>query len=333
MDHPVSPARRRTASVLLATAVVFAIVWLAWRVATLQLHPIPIVILLIELSGWTGGLLVALGLLGATSPRDLRQPDDTYRYASAVAGCVGRTRAVDLQRDLRAATERLASRTVGGAADRAMIGVLVEGPRRIALVSTLSIGLLVGVAPAPLPPVFAVAALAGATLLIAASHVVASGGRIRFGDRMRWSFASLGEVISPSDRADIAPRRWVGTVATIVVLNLAIALRGMSDRWTHGLPSMTDDERLVSMTWATMIVLGGLYALRTIPTPQLGNAHTVARRLEERTARQSALGAAVCVGLIGLLAGVLPGGVDAGADDPARVEPAGQVEADGGIGD
>ena len=114
-------------------------------------------------------------------------------------------------------------------------------------------------------------------------------------------------------------------------MNVAVALRGMSDRWTHGLPPMTDDERIVSMGWATLIVLGGLYALRTIPTPQLGNSHLVARRLEERTARQSALGAAVCLGLVGLLAGVLPGSVDAGADDPLRVEAPAQVEADGGV--
>ena len=71
------------------------------------------------------------------------------------------------------------------------------------------------------------------------------------------------------------------------------------------------------MVWAGLVVIGGLYTLRTIPTPKLGNAHLVARRLEERTARQSALGAAVCLGLVGLLAGILPGSVDPGADDPA----------------
>ncbi len=332
-DGPLSPPRRRTATAFLASAVMLALVWLAWRVITLPLHPIPFVVLLIELSGWTGGLLVARGLLGSSGPRRALQPDDTYRYATVVADHVGRTRAIDLQHDLRAATERLTSRSAGGPADRAMIGVFVDGPRRIALVVMVSTGLLIGAAPSPLPPWWAVVAIGAGSAALACSHVIASGCGIHFGDRTRWSFASLGEVVSPTDRTDVAPRRWVGTVATIVVLNLAIGLRGMSDRWTHGLSPMNDDERLVAMTWAIVLVLGGLYSLRTIPTPKLGNSHTVARRLEERTARQSALGAAVCVGLIGLLAGVLPGGVDAGSEDPPGIEPTTQLDAVRGVDD
>jgi hypothetical protein len=308
-------------------------VWFGWRLATLGPHPIEVVVLLIEMSGWTGGILVALGLIAASSPRGPLSRDDTYRYAHVVAARVGRTRHVDLQHDLRAATSRLTSRSAGNGADRAMIGVLIDGPRRVALVTALCLGLLLGVSPAPLPPVWALCAVGAGAALLASSHVVASGGRIRLGDRTRWSYATLGEVLSPVDRADVAPRRWVGTVGAIIVLNLAIALRGMSDRWTHGLPSMSDDERLVAMTWAGLLVLGGLYTLRTIPTPKLGNAHLVARRLEERTARQSALGAAVCLGLVGLLAGVLPGSVDAGAGDPPRVEAPIQVDSDGGVGD
>jgi hypothetical protein len=311
---------------------VLLLVWISWRLATLDLNPVAIVTLLIELSGWTGGLAVALGLLVAASPRAVPQPDDTYRYAVVVAERVGRTRATDLHLDLRAAVERLTTRTAGGSADRAMIGVLVDGPRRIALVAMLSIALLLGVAPLDVPPIWALLALGAGTVLVSASHVVASEGRIRFGDRTRWSFAALGEVLSPADRVDQAPRRWVGTVGTIVVLNLAIALRGMSDRWTHGLPAMTDGERVVAMVWAGLLVLGGVYTLRTIPTPRLDNAHLVSRRLEERTARQSALGVAVCLGLVGLLAGVLPGSVDPGAGDPGRVEPPAQIEAGGDIG-
>jgi len=327
-NGPIGPSRRRAAIVLLGSALVLALIWFGWRVVNLQLHPVPILVLLIELSGWTGGLLVALGLICSSTHRRLERADDTYRYAATVADRVGRTRATDLQHDLRAATERLTSRTVGGPADRAMVGVMVDGPRRIALVAVLSIGLLLGVAPSPLPPWWAIGAIAAGSMALAVTHVVASGRGIRLGDRTRWSFASLGEVIAPNDRDDVAPRRWVGTVAAIVVLNLAIGLRGMSDRWTHGLPAMGDDERLVAMTWAGLVVLGGLYALRTIPTPELGNSHTVARRLEERTARQSALGAAVCVGLIGLVAGILPGGVDAGSDDPGGIEPVTQIDAE-----
>ena len=330
---PIGVARRRCAATLLVLAVTLALVWFAWRIVSLPLHPVPLLVLLIELSGWTGGLLVAFGLLGSTGRRGTGGADEAYRYASAVADRVGRTRAIDVHQDLRAATDRLTSRRTGGPADRAMIGVLVDGPRRIALVVVLTAGLLLGVAPSPMPPWWAIGAIGLGSVLLASAHVVASGREIHLGDRTRWSFASLGEVVSPADRDDVAPRRWVGTVAAIVVLNLAIALRGMSDRWTHGLPAMTDDERIVAMTWASLLVVGGLYALRTIPTPQLGNSQTVARRLEERTARQSALGAAVCVGLIGLLAGILPGGVDAGSEDPVRIEPLTQIDAGGGIDD
>lgn len=325
-----TPARRRVAVVLFAAGSTMLVGWFAWRLATLGAHPIQIVVLLVELSGWTAGALVAVGLIAARSPRDVLRPDHTYRYAVAVADCVGRTRSTDLHRDLRLATDRLRTRSIGGLADRAMLGILIDGPRRIALVATLALALLFGVPVAPIPPVWALAAVTVGTASVAASHVVASGRRIRFGDRMRWSFASVGEVLAPTDRADIAPRRWVGTVGAVVVLNIAIALRGMSDRWTHGLPAMNDDERLVLIVWSSLIVVGGLYTLRTIPPPKLHNAHLVSRRLEERTARQSALGAAVCLGVVGLLAGVLPGSVDAGTDDPLRVERPSQVVADGG---
>lgn len=330
-------ARRSCAAGLLTVGALALFVWLGWRLATLDFHPVPIVALLIELSGWIGGFTVGIGLLAASAPRAVPRHDDgdrdgTYRYAHAVASCVGRTRATDLHQDLRTAVGRLTSRSAGGLADRAMIGVLIDGPRQIALVATLTCALLLGVAPLDVPPLWAMAVVVAGASLVAASHVVASAGRIHFGDRTRWSFATIGEVFSAADRADQAPRRWVGTMGAIVVLNLAIALRGMSDRWTHGLPAMNDDQRLVVLMWAGLLVLGGLYTLRTIPPPKLGNAHVVARRLEERTARHSAIGVAVCLGAVGLLAGVLPGSVDPGADDPARIESPAKVDADDGAG-
>ena len=94
----------------------------------------------------------------------------------------------------------------------------------------------------------------------------------------------------------------------------------MSDRWTHGLPTMSNDMRIVAMVYAMTLVAGSLFTLVTTAAPQLDNAHLVSRRLEERTARQSALGGALCVGLIGLLAGVLPGCVDPGDDHAGRIE-------------
>ena len=307
-----------------------SVVWLGWRVTHLGLDPVGVTILLIELSGLTAGTCVAVGLLRATSPRPVltEQRVNPHRYALSVANGVGRTRSTDLQTDLRAVIDRLTERRIDGSAERAMVGVLIDGPRRVALVGMLVIALLSGVAPMPMPPTWAIACIAVGSIAIAASHVLAAPGRIGFGDRTRWSFAALGELFAPADHAAMAPRRWIGTVGTVVVLSLAIALRGMSDRWTHGLPAMNDDERIVTLVWASLVVFGGLFTLRTIEPPNLANAHLVSRRLEERGARRSALGAAVGVGVIGLLAGVLPTGVDAGDVDPGRSEAVTQLETE-----
>jgi hypothetical protein len=151
-------------------------------------------------------------------------------------------------------------------------------------------------------------------------HVILGGGRIRVGDRVRYSYAAIGELMSPADHDGLAPRRWVGTVAAVVVVNLAMALRGMSDRWTHGLSPMERESRVLTMVLGASVVLGALYTLCTTPAPDIADAHLMSRRLEERTARQSALGGAVIVGMIGLVAGVLPVRVDAADHDPVRVE-------------
>ena len=172
----------------------------------------------------------------------------------------------------------------------------------------------------PLPPLWAVVAGLVAFVSLSSSHVLLGHRRIRFGDRVRWSSSSLGEIFSGADRVDVAPRYWVGTVAAVVSLNLAIALRGISDRWTHGLTPMTSEGRLVTMMFAIAIIAGGLVTLRTTTAPQLANSHLVARRTEERTARQSAIGAAAVVGVIGLLAGVLPGNLGVVDPRPAQVE-------------
>lgn len=304
-------------------------IWFGWRLDHLAVNPVAIGTLLIELTGLIAGAFVAVGLLRAEAtwtglPTDRR---DSHRYAVAVADRMGRTRSDDLQADLLAAVERMTKLSVTGRTDRAMLGVLIDGPRRVALVAVLALALMVGVAPMPVPPMWAIAAAVAGTSLIALSNVLATAGRIRIGDRTRWSFAALGEVFSRADHAAVAPRRWVGTIGTIVVLNIAIALRGMSDRWTHGLPAMTTDHRVATMGWATVVVVGGLFTLHTMDPPELANGHLVARRLEERGARRSALGAAVCVGLIGLVAGVLPGAVDRRGGDSFQPESLVQLDA------
>ena len=91
--------------------------------------------------------------------------------------------------------------------------------------------------------------------------------------------------------------------------------------------------RVVAMVYAMTLVVGSLYTLVTTAAPQLDNAHLVSRRLEERTARQSALGGALCVGLIGLLAGILPGCVDPGDDHAGRIEHVTEREVGSAVGD
>jgi hypothetical protein len=276
----------------------------------------------LEVVGAVGGYAVALGLLRADGARDVYEDDprESHRFAFAVADIVGRTRATDLHRDVRTAVKLARDRHPRQRADLAIAAVLLDGPRRLGLILTLAVGLLLGVAPMPLPPVWAAAAGLVALATSSVAAVALSGGRIRFGDRVRWSYAALGEVLSPTDLANVAPRRWMGTVGAAVVMDLVIALRGMSDRWTHGLPAMSHEERLIGLLLATSVVVGALYTLRTMAAPELANAHLVSRRLEERTARQSALGAAMCVGIVGLIAGILPGGVDAADHDPAGIE-------------
>ena len=309
-----------------ASSLVFAgagsIVWLGWRVTHIGMHPIELLMLLLELVGVLSGLAIALGLLRAESPRP--RPDDdrreSSRFAFAVADIVERTRSTDLRRDVRAAFRMARHRRRLKLADLAIGGVLVEGPRRLGLIVTLTVALLMGVAPMPVPPPWAVAAALIGLASSSIAQVALAGGRIRFGDRTRSSYAALGEVLWSADRDDVAPRRWVGAVAAVVAINVAVALRGMSDRWTHGLAPMNNDDRIVTMLLAVLVVIGALYTLCTTPSPELTNAHLVSRRLEERTARQSALGAAVCVGVVGMIAGFLPGCLEASDQDPAGVE-------------
>ena len=80
----------------------------------------------------------------------------------------------------------------------------------------------------------------------------------------------------------------------------------MSDRWTHGLPAMDDDDRLVLLVVGASLLLGSLYTLATSPRPAQADAHLVARHLDERTARQTVLVATVVLAVVGLVAGVLP---------------------------
>jgi hypothetical protein len=94
----------------------------------------------------------------------------------------------------------------------------------------------------------------------------------------------------------------------MIALNLAIALRGVSDRWTHGLGAMQHDERVVAMGAAVWLVAWGFVALGSLTEPTLGY-YGATRRLEEASTRRLALGATLAVAGLGLVAGSLPGAV------------------------
>lgn len=297
------------------------LVWFLWRLMTLPSNVAAVAALVIELSGLIAGILVSVGLVAVGRPCGrLVESRESHRYAFVIADHVGRTRNSDLHADIRTIAGRFGARRLRTAADRAMLGVLSDGPRRFATVVTLGAALLLGMPLMPLPPAWAVSSAALSAASLVGGHMIMTTGHLRLGDRTRWSFAALGEILAPADRDGVAPRRWVGTVAAVVVLSIAIGLRGISDRWTHGLPAMTGDDRLVTLAISAAVVLGALFTLGTITGPLASEPVSTSRRLEERTARRSALGAAVCVGLVGLVAGILPTGVDPASDDGRGVE-------------
>lgn len=330
-----STARRRLGIACMVVGIVGWLGWIVWRVLTLAIAPLPILVLLAEVAGALMGCVVLYGLANVDKPRSTFEDDprDPWRYAFAVADRLERTRAEDLHRDVRTAARAARTPSRKTRADLAMVCVLGDGARRLLMVALLVFSLLLGVGPMGMPTAPALVSLAVGVAGLSAATVVLGQGRIAVGDRLRWTYGSIGELLIRNDVDGVAPRRWVGTVGTIVVVNLAVAMRGMSDRWTHGLPTMSNEMRIVAMVYAMTLVAGSLYTLLTTAAPQLDNAHLVSRRLEERTARQSVLGGALCVGLIGLLAGVLPGCVDPSEDHAGRIEHVTQHEVGSAIDD
>jgi hypothetical protein len=188
--------------------------------------------------------------------------------------------------------------------------VAVEGIRRMAFVVLLVAVLLTGWAPFEMPPAPVIAMLFVAQLLFAVGHWLLSDGVVRPGARLRWSMASIGAGLGDGSSRSGLPIRWTATMATMIVLNLAVALRGVSDRWTHGLGPMSHDERVASMVLAWGLVLVGFAALRVLVQPSLG-FYGATHRLEETSTRRLALGTTMAVSMVGFVAGVLPGGLPA----------------------
>ena len=87
--------------------------WLVWRAANLGLHPIELSVFAAELVSVVSGLMIGLGLAGASQPREVlvNDPRESFRFAYAVADLVGRTRMSDLRVDLVASYRTL----LGGA--------------------------------------------------------------------------------------------------------------------------------------------------------------------------------------------------------------------------
>ena len=122
--------------------------------------------------------------------------------------------------------------------------------------------------------------------------------------------ASVGAGLGDGTSRTGLPIRWASTLATMVALNLVVSLRGLSDRWTHGLGAMAHGERVMAMAAAAWLVGWGFVALRALAQPELGY-YGATRRLEETSTRRLALGATLTVAAVGMIAGVLPGGVPA----------------------
>jgi hypothetical protein len=188
--------------------------------------------------------------------------------------------------------------------------VAVEGIRRMLFVTVLVAVLLSGRFPFEMPAWSTFAALVLAQVFFSIGHWLLSGGVLRPGVRLRWSMASVGAGLGDGTSRTGLPIRWTATLATMVVLNLAVALRGVSDRWTHGLGAMPHDERVLAMVVSGWLVVVGFAALRILAQPSLG-FYGATRRLEETSTRRLALGATLAVALVGFIAGVLPGGLPA----------------------
>jgi len=244
-------------------------------------------------------MAVALGLesAGTAAPQPVGS-DDTGEVAWARSG----VRALNPRSQPHDARPSL--REIGWAV------VAVEGMRRMAVVVVLALVLLSGRFPFDVPGWQVLGVLVASQLLLAGGHFLLSDGLIRPGARMHWSMASVGAGLGDGNSRSGLPIRWMSTLATMVTLNLAVSLRGVSDRWTHGLGAMPHDQRVVAMVAAAWIVAWGFVALRSLPQPALG-FYGATRRLEETSTRRLALGATLAVAAIGMVAGILPAGVPA----------------------
>jgi hypothetical protein len=300
--------------------------WLAWRISSAQVDAISALVLVLEVAAllvslvlsaalWSFGSLPGHSKVSARSAPlvdvvgEMLGVADLATVDSCGADDTGEV--ARARRGLQLLDPR-AARPITGApvAVTAWALVAVEGIRRMMFVALLVVVLLTGRFPFELPGWTLLAAPAVAVMAFSVSHWMLSGGVLRPGARLRWSMASVGAGLGDGTSRSGLPIRWTATLATMIVLNLAVALRGVSDRWTHGLGPMPHHERVVAMLAAWWLVLVGFAALRILAKPSLG-FYGATRRLEETSTRRLALGTTLAVALVGFAAGVLPGGLPA----------------------
>lgn len=319
-------------------------IWLGWRVTSGPIDVIGVAALVLEVAALLVAVVLSLALWSLRSLPDSRTVASSATTSPATGSIAmtspasGSAPLVDIVGELLGVAELAAVEPRGsddtGEVARARRGlqlldprspaaaggspvaitawalVAVEGIRRMVFVVLLVAVLLTGRFPFELPD----GLLLGMPVLAVASfsmgHWLLSGGVLRPGARLRWSMASVGAGLGDGTSRTGLPIRWTATLATMVVLNLAVALRGVSDRWTHGLGPMARDERVVAMLVSWWLVVAGFAALRILAQPTLG-FYGATRRLEESSTRRLALGTTLTVAVVGFVAGVLPGGLPA----------------------
>ena len=304
--------------------------WLGWRVTSPVEGPVGVSALLLELIAFSAALVVTVGLAAAdlrTEPRlrRARARADEPTASSAVTAaldiepCERTPVGVDDTGEVAWARHGLrvlaapSSRNEASApsiTDAAGAVIAVDGLRRLMFVALLVVVLFTGHSPFAVPAWRIAALLAASQVLLSVGHWLLSDRILRPGDRFRWSMGSIGAGLGDGVSRTGLPIRWTATMATMVVLNVSVSLRGLSDRWTHGLGAMPHDERVAAMSVAAGLVLIGFASLRGLQQPELG-FYGATRRLEEGSTRRWALGATLAVAALGFAVGALPGGAPA----------------------
>jgi SdrD B-like domain len=151
------------------------------------------------------------------------------------------------------------------------------GLRRSAILVLLIGALLAGRLPFEADPVVFASLWAPWFVLSALGLRALSGGRLRPGDRVRWSMRVLGSswrgLFAPNGRPDPAEHviggafgvhHGVAAAGAVAAICVVIAMRAISDRVTHTLAPMPTRQTLIVLVVALWSLAGGLDALRIL---------------------------------------------------------------------